>query len=84
VEAVAHHHHPERVPADKIGAIPIVYLSNLLAHEQDKQADELEGFVTDEINADVVAQAGFGELLEEWREGLVGTERRDTVRTEGK
>jgi putative nucleotidyltransferase with HDIG domain len=84
VEAVAHHHHPERVPADKIGAIPIVYLSNLLAHEQDKQADELAGFVTDEINADVVAQAGFGELLEEWREGLVGTERRDTVRTEGK
>jgi putative nucleotidyltransferase with HDIG domain len=33
VEAVAHHHHPERVSHDKLDMLCIVYLSNLLAHE---------------------------------------------------
>jgi putative nucleotidyltransferase with HDIG domain len=32
VEAVAHHHHPERVPQDAIDAVAVVYVANLLAH----------------------------------------------------
>ena len=33
IEAVAHHHHPERVPHDKLDMLSVVYLSNLLAHK---------------------------------------------------
>ena len=33
LEAVAHHHHPERVMQDKMDMVSVVYLSNLLAHE---------------------------------------------------
>jgi putative nucleotidyltransferase with HDIG domain len=40
VEAVAHHHHPDRVPHDKLGVIPFVYLANLLAHGQEKNGGE--------------------------------------------
>lgn len=67
VEAVAHHHHPERAPQDKLGVLAIVYLSNLLAHERDKQADEAAGFVTEEVNADVAEQSGLASELETWR-----------------
>ena len=33
IEAVAHHHHPERVHQHKLDMITVVYLSNVLAHE---------------------------------------------------
>jgi HD-like signal output (HDOD) protein len=33
VEAVAHHHHPDRVPQDTLDAVGIVHLANFLAHE---------------------------------------------------
>jgi putative nucleotidyltransferase with HDIG domain len=33
VEAVAHHHHPERVPQETLDAVGIVHLANYLAHE---------------------------------------------------
>jgi putative nucleotidyltransferase with HDIG domain len=33
VEAVAHHHHPERIPPGKLDMTSIVYVANLLAHE---------------------------------------------------
>jgi hypothetical protein len=32
VEAVAHHHHPERVPQDTLDAVAIVHVANYLAH----------------------------------------------------
>jgi HD-like signal output (HDOD) protein/CheY-like chemotaxis protein len=33
VEAVAHHHHPERVPQDTLDAVAVVHVANYLAHE---------------------------------------------------
>jgi putative nucleotidyltransferase with HDIG domain len=33
IEAVAHHHHPERIQQHKLDMITVVYLANLLAHE---------------------------------------------------
>ncbi len=33
VEAVAHHHHPERVPQETLDAVGIVHVANYLAHE---------------------------------------------------
>lgn len=67
VEAVAHHHHPERVQQDKLGVLAVVYLSNLMAHEQDKQGDEAAGVLTDEMKAAVVEQSGLAGDFETWR-----------------
>jgi HD-like signal output (HDOD) protein/CheY-like chemotaxis protein len=33
VEAVAHHHHPERVPQETLDAVAVVHVANYLAHE---------------------------------------------------
>jgi hypothetical protein len=33
VEAVAHHHHPERVPQETLDAVAIVHVANYLAHK---------------------------------------------------
>lgn len=33
VEAVAHHHHPDRIPHDALDAVTIVHVANYLAHE---------------------------------------------------
>lgn len=81
VEAVAHHHHPERVPHDKHGVIPVVYLSNLLAHQQERERGKTAEIVTDEINMDFIAQIGLGEQLDEWQSKLDELEERAPVRT---
>jgi HD-like signal output (HDOD) protein len=83
VEAVAHHHHPGRVPHDKLGVIPFVYLANLLAHRQEKEAGESAELVTQEIDMEVVAQAGLTEQLEAWQSKLEELEERATVRAKG-
>jgi putative nucleotidyltransferase with HDIG domain len=70
VEAVAHHHHPNRVPHDKLGVIPIVYLSNLLAHEREKKMDDEPALVCEEIDQNLVTEVGLGDQMEEWREKL--------------
>ena len=33
VEAVAHHHHPERVPQETLDAVAVVHVANYLAHD---------------------------------------------------
>ncbi|HTP43828.1 MAG TPA: response regulator [Candidatus Acidoferrum sp.] len=33
IEAVAHHHHPERIPLDTLDAVAVVHIANYLAHE---------------------------------------------------
>ena len=83
VEAVAYHHHPDRIPQDKLGVLAIVYLSNLLAHEHDKQADEMAGYVTDEINAGVVEQAGLEGELETWRDKVEELKQHASARAKG-
>jgi putative nucleotidyltransferase with HDIG domain len=67
VEAVAHHHHPARVPQEQLDVIPIVYLSNLLAHEQENQTATGSGLAADEINTEIVEQGGLTEQLQDWR-----------------
>jgi len=83
VEAVAHHHHPERVPHDKHGVIPIVYLTNLLAHQQEKEADAHAGIVSDEVNVEFIAQIGFAEQFEQWQDKLLDFSQHATARSEG-
>ena len=58
VEAVAHHHHPNRVPAENAGVIPIVYIANLLAHEEEARGEGGEFVLaTSEINAGLVERS---------------------------
>ncbi len=83
VEAVAHHHHPGRVPHDKLGVVPIVYISNLLAHEEENRSSAQPWLVAEEVDASIVAEAGLTGQLEEWREKLDDINQHDAVRAKG-
>jgi HD-like signal output (HDOD) protein len=50
VEAVAHHHHPERVPQDSLDAVGIVYISNILAHQVADRAPSAESLAQLQID----------------------------------
>ena len=67
VEAVAHHHHPERVRHDKLEMISAVYLANLLAHEHfgDKN-DPMD--TAQPIRGGILAIPGVAAKLPEWHE----------------
>ncbi len=43
VEAIAHHHHPNRIPHSGFDSSAAVYLANLLAHEIDLHPSDLHG-----------------------------------------
>jgi putative nucleotidyltransferase with HDIG domain len=68
VEAVAHHHHPERVPHNnKPDIITVTYGSNILAHETaPKKLDGTEDFY-DEIRPELLRAIGEEDSLEAWR-----------------
>ncbi|HKS81077.1 MAG TPA: response regulator [Candidatus Acidoferrales bacterium] len=66
VEAVAHHHHPERVPHDKINMITLVYAANILAHEHAPKVPETSEMVFDTIQPDFLGGEGTEENLAEW------------------
>jgi len=67
VEAVAHHHHPQRVPQHKLDMITVVYLSNLLAHEVSSDGCNAE-LVHQEIDPKILANIGVADQLPEWRQ----------------
>ncbi|MGH9717209.1 MAG: HDOD domain-containing protein [Candidatus Acidiferrales bacterium] len=67
IEAVAHHHHPERVPQHKLDMITVIYLSNLLAHEVDSDAGRAS-LVHRDIDPDVLKAIGAEDQLLEWRQ----------------
>lgn len=64
VEAVAHHHHPRRVPVNGLDMVALVYVSNQLAHEC--EALEL-GKPAPELDMEFLEQAGAAQFLPEWR-----------------
>ncbi|HEY4355881.1 MAG TPA: response regulator [Acidobacteriaceae bacterium] len=43
VEAIAHHHHPTRIPHERLDCASAVYLANLLANELDKHPNDFYG-----------------------------------------
>jgi len=67
VEAVAHHHHPERIPRDKWDMTTVIYLANLLAHEHGGETQN--GAVPEHpaIDANLLAPLGGAGSLPEWR-----------------
>jgi putative nucleotidyltransferase with HDIG domain len=72
VEAVAHHHHPGRVPDEPIPIIPIVYVSNLLAHEYENRLASSAQTPVDSIDLEVVERAALNTSLDEWRAKIDG------------
>ena len=67
VEAVAHHHHPERVPQEKLDMISVVYLANQLAHEHSGVKSE-PAEMSPGIAPEILAIPEVSENLSEWHE----------------
>jgi putative nucleotidyltransferase with HDIG domain len=65
VEAVAHHHHPRRVPSKDLNMIVVVYAANLLAHEV---SGSRKGLPVPEFDMEFLSQAGVADLLPKWRQ----------------
>jgi HD-like signal output (HDOD) protein len=68
VEAVAHHHHPERVPQDSLDAVGIVYISNILAHQVADRAPLPESSSQREIDPEYLDRIGVSEQFPSWQE----------------
>jgi len=64
VEAVAHHHHPRRLPQNGMDTILVVYVANLLAREREALA---KGTTPPPFDMEYLEQAGAAANLEKWR-----------------
>jgi putative nucleotidyltransferase with HDIG domain len=67
VEAVAHHHHPDRVPRKNLDLIALVYLSDLLAHEYSGETAGGHALVCSPIDTAIFTPIGEVEHLAEWK-----------------
>lgn len=68
VEAVAHHHHPERVPHNKkLDIITVTYAANILAHETAQKKPNGAADLCDEIRPELLTAIGEENSLQEWR-----------------
>lgn len=66
VEAVAHHHHPERVPQGNLDMISVIYLANQLTHQHAGAGGSPE--VLPAIEPQILAIPGVGEGLPGWHD----------------
>ncbi len=66
VEAVAHHHHPERVSQRTLDMINVVYLSNLLAHENSCESGQT-ALAHQGMDPKLLQDIGMADQLPEWR-----------------
>ena len=64
VEAVAHHHHPQRVPEKGLDSIAIVYAANLLAEERHAMEN---GAPPPRFDMAYLERCGAASRLDEWR-----------------
>lgn len=68
VEAVAHHHHPRRIPHDMLGAIGIVHIANALAHKHPARPPLGGPLPHQEIDAEYVEALGLTGQIPAWEE----------------
>jgi putative nucleotidyltransferase with HDIG domain len=66
IEAVAHHHHPERVQQHKLDMITVVYLSNALAHETGGDAGQAAA--NQPLDEKLLQDIGLADQLPDWRQ----------------
>jgi putative nucleotidyltransferase with HDIG domain len=67
VEAVAYHHHPERIPHASLDLVSSLYFANWIANERETQNAPATQ-VCDSLNEELVAKLGVAEKIEEWRQ----------------
>lgn len=68
VEAVAHHHHPMRIPHDALDAVGIVHVANSLAHEHPVNPMPGKPRPYQFIAEDYVNELGIADSIAEWQE----------------
>jgi len=66
VEAVAQHHHPERIPHDALDSVAIVHISNWLAHEHPVRPPVSEGAVYQSLDPAFLDALGISGEIEVW------------------
>ncbi|MFZ0881913.1 MAG: response regulator [Candidatus Acidiferrales bacterium] len=66
IEAVAHHHHPERVPHDKLDVLACIYFANWLANDHEARNSDTVCVPNPPPNPDIVAKLDVEEKLPEW------------------
>ncbi|MGH9759066.1 MAG: HDOD domain-containing protein, partial [Candidatus Acidiferrales bacterium] len=66
VEAVAHHHRPERIPHDKLDAVGIVYIANCLAHQHSGRAEAEGAPVYQSVDPEFLERLELTEDFAEW------------------
>jgi len=76
VEAVAHHHHPERVSPAELDLLSAVYIANSLAHERDDSQSAGDVLVHVPLDMAVIAKLRLEDRLEGWR-ALAGSAERE-------
>lgn len=64
VEAVAHHHHPRRVPQNGVDMVLVVHVANLLAHEREALTG---GPPAPPLDVELLEQNGAASLVPAWR-----------------
>jgi hypothetical protein len=67
VEAVAHHHHLERVACEKGDLLSSVYFANWLAHDHEAGQFGVVAIPNAPLNPEIVARLGVEDLLPDWR-----------------
>jgi len=72
VEAVAHHHHPERVPQEALDAIAIVHIANFLAHEYPVHPTSADSPPHQVIALEFVETLGVVSQFAEWEDAAEG------------
>ncbi|MGH9717261.1 MAG: HDOD domain-containing protein [Candidatus Acidiferrales bacterium] len=68
VEAVAHHHHPERIPGDLLEAVGIIHIANALANEHPVAPPIGDPLPYQFISAEYAERVGVSERIAEWQE----------------
>lgn len=68
VEAVAHHHDPNRIPHDALDAVGIVHIANALAHEHPVHAPFAGPMPHQALDVAYVESVGMTDSVEEWHE----------------
>ena len=67
IEAVAHHHHPRRLPQASFDALATVHVANVLAHEVAGEAEPSPGVVEAEVDMDYLNALGYANDMTAWR-----------------
>lgn len=68
VEAVAHHHQPQRVPQDSLDAVGIVHIANFLAHEHPAKPASTKAAPYQPLDEAYVESLDVKEQLKAWNE----------------